>query len=668
MTSYVNSARTSPDPLGNSLDHEIDLASRIKRDSSNSPKKPLGRTHGNIKLQDFHLDTPPAGLTASSSPTKSIAQTQNLVSPFRITVTVEAERDENGQGGPYAAGSPTTRLAQRTTTTTVPLKGADDSSPVLGKRGRGRPRKSIDRPIKRKGTPKPVKSVRPKANVNYLEDAEERSDSAPEATPPRKLRGRPRKSLGADMNIKSPTREETMGIAKTGGSVSKSEGVMPSAAGQLKTKGKKAMTPHKAATSLGPDMSTDNVRLHRHGSQLLDDFDRSIRQQPLSAAGPMATTIHSIHQGHGPLNSSRHSHVNLDSLQDNVDRPSCQLQCLPSPEQSISSADAKVQSHNTHANDDHPDPITVHNGYDSIIESEGFSMVSVSTLPSAKQHHITPPRLKRPGACIPEIPTQSKVQGPQLLGCVTTECSRRTSSRKGHQHTSTSSPTSQPVAAHCSPVLNNVTLSSLEGNTDLSRQNMEEQTRSRTSPSPAPENSIRPVEKPMKDTPKLARVVRAGIALRGVLSPRLPTQDDHFPESCMRVKLSVNDNSPEERLNDLFSGFGAGTRRELKAGLRFGKELAKRQQLGGQAASSSRTSIQSGFQNSAISGRPKLPAPDIRDVDSRDQLPSQTEVLYPKLPRQQLPSPERSQDEYHNDQMSWKADTPLKAIQSTGAD
>jgi hypothetical protein len=65
--------------------------------------------------------------------------------------------------------------------------------------------------------------------------------------------------------------------------------------------------------------------------------------------------------------------------------------------------------------------------------------------------------------------------------------------------------------------------------------------------------------------------VRAGIALQGVLSPK-PSSEKSRPKSPGGPQ-----GTPKQRLDHLFEGFDSGTRRELRAGLRFGEELAKRQ-------------------------------------------------------------------------------------------
>lgn len=131
--------------------------------------------------------------------------------------------------------------------------------------------------------------------------------------------------------------------------------------------------------------------------------------------------------------------------------------------------------------------------------------------------------------------------------------------------------------------------------------------------------------------------------------------------------------SPKERLDDLFEGFGPGTRRELRAGLRLGEELAKRQILVAQArevgeAAATGRSEDDIFADVSKSAYPKLPTPEDKEEFALAMPLSEETVEYPPLQHAQLPpSPERSDRD--EDKMSWKASTPAKVQgpQSPGA-
>jgi serine/arginine repetitive matrix protein 2 len=97
-----------------------------------------------------------------SSPTKQTFELDvgNQLSPQKIRVTVEAGNSdtenaythyvEDGRASPSPVRRPVNRRRERTTTTTVPVKGLSDSeeeSVATPKRGRGRPRKSLGTPV-----------------------------------------------------------------------------------------------------------------------------------------------------------------------------------------------------------------------------------------------------------------------------------------------------------------------------------------------------------------------------------------------------------------------------------------------------------------------------------------------------------------------------------------
>ena len=98
------------------------------------------------------------------------------------------------QGSPSRKRSPTKRLIERSTTITVPLNGGDDTPQFAEKRGRGRPRKSLEAPVKRNGTPIPKKNARRKTVPDVVQEQDDTPVSV-RATPPKRAKGRPRKSL-----------------------------------------------------------------------------------------------------------------------------------------------------------------------------------------------------------------------------------------------------------------------------------------------------------------------------------------------------------------------------------------------------------------------------------------------------------------------------------------
>ncbi|KAL8815291.1 MAG: hypothetical protein Q9223_005556 [Gallowayella weberi] len=226
----------------------------------------------------------------------------------------------------------------------------------------------------------------------------------------------------------------------------------------------------------------------------------------------------------------------------------------------------------------------LHGEFDSILESEGFSMISISSLPSAQDSsgvmstskpHITPSVLEEPN--LPPPPPQ-------------------------------------PVVAV------------------------------------QPAN--RELDRPTSGTPRLARVVRAGIALQGVLSPsrQRHTAGALAPWVNHSSPLSVAP-SPKERLDELFSGFGPGTRRELRAGLRLGEELAKRQKP--EVASPLPKTKEDVFDSDPEVRYPQLPNANNYSLKVPDTKRASSTSLF----NSQLPSPARSEVDADDDRMSWKFDS-----------
>ncbi|MCJ1293363.1 hypothetical protein MMC34_004917 [Xylographa carneopallida] len=610
MVRHSGSGTSSPDPLASSFNETATSPHALKfiRATSVTPKKALAKANGNIRLQDIYLTTPPAGLLRNSSPSKSIAQTENLLSPWRIHVTVEAEKDE-GNSNPNRSPSRILfkKVTGRTITTTIPLKGADNSSPVQVKKSRGRPRKSLATRI---ATPGPKKLMR-------WQDEEEGDDNAAgpsrtEATPPKKGRGRPRKSLDTPLHSGDIFTDIAAEIQATAGST---PAVPPRSAHspkRTKSKGRrKAITPRKSTL----------------------DSDTSINNHEVSATGNDAA----------------------------AEEHTFEIQMSAKPE-SLSSKDEANKS------ETHHDPTNEHQEFDSIMESEGFSMVSVSSLPSAQQHLVNLPERHQPSTDISlDTMHRSRISNMQTAvlappRAVIIEASGLPASslasfsRLKDNFNAAVQGRSQPSPSEAD-------------NSSRLYQIIQQRTPSQAFSSPAlpapphPAPSIRspPAEaKPASTTPKLARVVRAGIALQGVLNPASQDTATESPE-LQETRTTASKASLKDRLDDLFSGFGAGTRRELRAGLRLGEELAKRQRLASQTAAMSGNALDDVFQETSGPGRPRSSSPQ-EPSNYTLTVPGVVRPLqYPPLPNPQLPSPEGSETvDDDDDGMSWKADSPDK--------
>jgi hypothetical protein len=118
--------------------------------------------------------------------------------------------------------------------------------------------------------------------------------------------------------------------------------------------------------------------------------------------------------------------------------------------------------------------------------------------------------------------------------------------------------------------------------------------------------------------------------------------------------------SPANEFNDLFSDFGAGTRRELKAGLRLGEELAKRQRQMSQKPESGSNQADDASTTGGMTEHSLAIRSEGTRADSTKAHSPKQAVQYPLLSNTQLPSPDWSVEDLDEDRMSWKEDTPMK--------
>lgn len=634
-------------------------------------------------------------------------------------MTVEAERDDDDKEGgrnprpKKAENSPTKRLGERTTTTIVPLKGLEESSPAPGARGRGRGRKSEmgSSPVKRGGLTVVKKRSRRKT---FGDDTD--GDVSIGATPPKRGRGRPRKSM--------PVVDDGEVMAE-GTAVVADDEAPKTAATMLgkKVRGRrKAMSPVMIAVdeTLDEDVHqwegqprVDDAPLAL-GESHLNKASSSSPQKVASRAGLIsASTLETLQTSGSPNASSKQDVESADnemwrSMITNHDEQSVNYRADASDR--TNSADREVTG----------DPTNDHREYDSILESEGFSLVSLESIASARQNLGSPAAQQPPHQSESGIDVikDMNLRSPNLADGVPTAKSssvaESVSQRKAvsapqridlGSKASMSSKSGSRGKESTADLQNMSSLQSSENGTedglssthkkvglepDSSKiselpssppvhlfpadQASQHQTPSLafSSPSLPPPiqqgnpRSLHSSGKPKRDTPRLARVVRAGIALQGVLDTNLRSPSLRSPFSKLAKEGSSNnavEKSPKERLDDLFEGFGAGTRRELRAGLRLGEELARRQKLIAQAQQldgpcENGRSEDDVFADVSNSGYPKLPTPEDKEEYALALPASEQTFEYPSLQQGQLLSPERS--ERDEDEMSWKADTPVK--------
>lgn len=591
---------SSPDPLGMS-NGNIQSYSPTKANSRSlaTPRGALTEASGNAQVQEFYINTP-QNPRRNATPMKSPRQTTQSTSPWRIRLTVQAEQVDEMQ---KVEISPVKRLTERTTTITVPLKGGDDTPSAVEKKGRGRPRKSLDSPVKRAGTPKPKVGRRRKSTAESPKKHEVDAHSGT-ATPPKKPRGRPRKATEPkDMGRSlSQSQKDDLDVW-LGSSLVDGEDTAEKRSKVIRTRSRgrrQEITPMK--------ISVDS------------DIESSSSLAGISGDVPQELAW-TLGNRHDEDQMDLRSVQSYEALKTQIDQSSVSGTSGGQP--TLGQQDEKQWGSMIHRETSSPNPhcddaqyqtkfdqTGQHQEYDSILESEGFSMVSVSSLPSVGEHSVSPP---------------------EQYGSL-------------HEHT--------PTVAFSPSV------------------------------PPAPEtakihSSPRQLEISSDGTPKIAKVVRAGIALQGALSPKdqsqklgSPFQESLKPSPFMTVekpapepdfsRRAPKDKSPEKRSDDLFQGFGPGTRRELKAGLRLGEELAKRQRHTSQESVVSPKKGDGIFHQTSHFNIHRLPASDSKECYSLKAPGSGKHVTYPLLSNNQLPSPERSLVDEEEDRMSWKGETPIK--------
>ncbi|KAI4287077.1 MAG: hypothetical protein L6R35_003664 [Caloplaca aegaea] len=485
-----NTGISSPDPLANSQDGSLCPITQDRK--SVTPRKALRHTAGSAHPREITIITPKLQKARGHSPTKDC---ENEASPWRIRITVQAEQDNLSKSKAVSQCSPSKVFAERTFTTTVPLKSGDESSPRRRK-SKGTPRKPRHCPSKGRSQSK----TRRIAEVDLGAELTARGGNTAPSPTPKRGRGRPRKSVD----------------------------------------------PHRA-----------------------ESLNRKTRRMSRS---PHAQSSHSQPKATPPEKVLNDQPVDLNDNNSNLVQPDDQ-----------------------------------YGEFDSVIESEGFSMVSVSSLPSAQS---------------------------------TSSSSTDYSYPEKNLSLSRSRQNITPLESGDSPI---------------------------PPPPPKPAESTqctREIDKPTTGTPKLFRVVRAGIALQGVLSPNQSSASKNASSKIQSSSPLGSTASPKERLDELFNGFGPGTQRELRAGLRLGEELAKRQSLDTRPNSEHQQAKEDVFAADLDIRYPQLPPADAADGYNL-KVPRTIRDASPSFSNTQLPSPARSEVDPDDDRMSWKYDTlPQRAVAS----
>ncbi|KAJ9667598.1 hypothetical protein H2201_002133 [Coniosporium apollinis] len=723
MSAYISDddGASSPDPLAISANQP---STKHLRKASRRTSAPLGKRSENMQYVNTTSATP--------SPTKSITLSTPKAagtSPWKIKVTVEAEPQFDASDTENA-GSPTKTRRMRTMTTTVPLKGPDESSPV---KRRGRPRKSDGAAAtkgKRSGTP--VKRRTRASRKSEVEEEESTSAPEQEATaPPKKGRGRPRKSSEA-AEIQEPAHlpqaREVPGLGELTRAAYESESsaeppdefpAQERMEEVAETSAPEAV--HQAQQRKVFDFTNLTPLHHKHvlpspkpappeTPKVKPPYAKSIKLR--KATPPRPTSKASA--GYLPFTPSPDKQLpdvtpHTDKFLPLEPRPylpagsskrSCPTWKEPNPlryDQSGTSLpegsplkrdkpSTPLVRHETSASleprgsskhppcsvpptstdeddepemseDDYNDFENLHAGNqavagaeanDTILQSEEFSMISIDSLPS-RQAMLSSPSDSR---------TPQRDEYVVVRGDIDYLSPR-----------SLAGPSAVEIEADQMASGDNTPLYINSSYLQLSQP--DDSSPAQISPTPSqPPLRLTNTASQKTSTPKLAKVIRTGIALQGVFNTNALSSP------------SRSSGEQKIRLDNLFSGFGEGTQRELRAGLRLGEQLAERSQqrrkpsiLTPIPSQASPTGNMSGevphFRNEpAEVSYPRLPTPEEEDNDM--SLPAQPntsihsgfESLNAKMMQAQLISPARSAI---SDAMSWQPSTPPSTKSNTSA-
>lgn len=366
-----------------------------------------------------------------SSPSKQTFELDvgNDISPQKIRVTVEAENNKENSypefsdlrspsPSPYYASS--RRPNTRTTTTTVPLKGLSDSeeeSPAAPpKRGRGRPRKSIGTPVPAKpktknGTPA-GKSPRRRRTLGSLVDGDDEEDwdfAIGKSVELGRGKGRSR-----SRSVKSGTRK-TPAAKSTGPSSDLAESSAAAKRGR-----RQSLLPQEVP--ILEDLTGHSSPPEESIEEVYRDDIMPLRPVEQNTIGSHTehSTIRSTSTGFGEdvtvaqfdfertpeaegWSSPRVVSAIPSHLRDRTRRDSPlvrqmveEVPCSSLSANEIGSRDDRPQHEEGNYDDEAEDGLGDLEEFDTILESEGFSMISVDSVPSLREHFSSPSIQSKP--------------------------------------------------------------------------------------------------------------------------------------------------------------------------------------------------------------------------------------------------------------------------------
>ncbi|KAF3048509.1 hypothetical protein E8E11_003992 [Didymella keratinophila] len=601
----ARSYSSSPDPLALSTHENTITSTRKPQHTPRARSRTSSPTKQNRlpTMQEFQV----------SSPTKSMVMNtprRGDASPWRIKVTVHAEPESDGEN----TMSPTVKKVTRTKTTTVPLKDHDAPTPM--RRGRGRPKKtdaagSTPKKTKPKGTPV-RRAARSKSRDTSVGPAGSGTADIDTDAQPKKKRGRPRKVVQP-----ATEDEETLVV-----DLADEEGMNG-----------------RENTPL-PTEQARTIALNLDTPQETDKSKPQPRKGTPHAINPLTVEISSDEESDEDSDLLTPASGDEEEAQSTDARRRRSTQVTPGPENLDLAEPFEHEDDDddieAEADDFAFDEGTTRMPDDStIIDSEGFSIISVDSLPSRS----SPPKAgETPSVPAPSIASvlDHDAQNPAKKAI-----REQGAASKSSPGPSRLVPTSKPVQSspglaqprYITPAVDNE--------------------------NPAVPPSIKPARADPTpiETPKMGRALTASVGLQGVLDPSCFT-----PESSQEPAADRRGS-----LDDLFRGFSEKSRKQLQDGLRLGEQLAQAQDAG-PSSSRSNERTDSAPRERPIRTQRKWRTRLLTPEDEQNSEPAapaaeETEVQYPVLPAEEqvnpLPSPTRSEDD---GEMSFQVDSIVASV------
>ena len=269
--------------------------------------------------------------------------------------------------------------------------------------------------------------------------------------------------------------------------------------------------------------------------------------------------------------ATKHSVDKVAPLNRQVSANSAMSYPTPSP---TSSDHGSPDEH--HGND--KEQIEGEEGFDTIMESEGFTMIDLDTVPSARQYLTSPgaeadnAQSADAGSQIEQTTTIPEPTPPRSHASLVSALRTKPSPIPNRLLPADDSSEISSYVASSSPAVSQSMLGPPALNARHGKRKVTPQIYSSPNlPSPPKQCRRSPGHEEQAQSPP-KNVVQAGKALQGAVKDI--NIDAEGP--AIHPAKTVQDLYDQE----FFDGFSSGTKRELRAGLRFGEELAKRQKPG----------------------------------------------------------------------------------------